>query len=203
MRYLRFYLVASLLWAGCGDTPLPRGDAAEGTDGQVDDLRLIVADGALSDGDQTSADSVPNPTYRWVTGPWSPCSVSCGPGQKAREVFCLDEQSNLKTDDASCAPPKPATLEDCNGGACPDCGTIATAAGHVGQWIVCSAFDPVAQQCEGLFLDGAGCVSFCAAAGLKCKEKWGSGETCQSKETLRLTCGEDSGHQTDWCVCGP
>lgn len=202
---LRFSLcfLGAVILAGCGDTPLPDRDGggagedlAGPRDGQFSDLRLIVGDGSASE-------TATTPTYRWVTGPWSPCSVTCGPGQKAREVFCLDELSNLQVDDANCPPPKPPTLEGCNGGACPDCSAIASAAGHVGQWLVCSAFDPVAQQCEGLFLDGAGCVAFCAAAGLKCKEKYGAGDTCQSKEALELTCGVDSGHQTDWCVCGP
>jgi len=54
--------------------------------------------------------------------------------------------------------------------------------------------------CAGVFLDGAGCQAFCAAAGLNCAESYGGQEGCIKEPENPLYCGE-TGHNSDWCEC--
>jgi hypothetical protein len=57
-------------------------------------------------------------------------------------------------------------------------------------------------HCAGVFTNGAGCVAFCAAAGLQCVARYGGEPGCQ-QEATQLGCSDQNGHQSDWCVCGP
>ncbi|XP_060579730.1 ADAMTS-like protein 1 isoform X1 [Ruditapes philippinarum] len=52
----------------------------------------------------------------WLTGPWSPCSVSCGYGQQKRKVVCRASSTDLCTTEH-----KPATVQKCFSGK--SCGT--------------------------------------------------------------------------------
>lgn len=61
---------------------------------------------------------------RWKTGEWTDCSKSCNdgsPGERTREVICVDESHEIETEDSEsyCAGPKPATRETCALQACP------------------------------------------------------------------------------------
>ena len=60
--------------------------------------------------------------------------------------------------------------------------------------------ETTATRCAGLFTNGAGCLSFCAAAGLRCAAHYGGEPGCQ-KESSSFGCSEDTGHQSDWCEC--
>ncbi|XP_043412466.1 papilin isoform X2 [Prionailurus bengalensis] len=58
-------------------------------------------------------------TKRWKTGPWSPCSASCGGGSQSRSVYCvLSDGAGVQeaTEEAECAglPGKPPTMRPCN-----------------------------------------------------------------------------------------
>lgn len=58
--------------------------------------------------------------------------------------------------------------------------------------------------CAGVFTDGSGCEAFCAAAGMDCVAKYGGEPGCQKEADYVLTCGEATGHDSDWCECeGP
>ncbi|XP_058511180.1 papilin [Ochotona princeps] len=72
---------------------------------------------------------------RWKTGPWSPCSVSCGGGSQSRSVYCvsLDGAGGQEAaEDAVCAglPGKPPASQACNLQRC--------AAWKAGPWAECS-----------------------------------------------------------------
>ncbi|XP_037357738.1 papilin [Talpa occidentalis] len=58
-------------------------------------------------------------TKRWKTGPWAPCSASCGGGSQSRSVYCVssDGAGVLEAaEEAECAglPRKPPTTQVCN-----------------------------------------------------------------------------------------
>uniref|UniRef100_A0A8C7AT42 Papilin, proteoglycan like sulfated glycoprotein n=1 Tax=Neovison vison TaxID=452646 RepID=A0A8C7AT42_NEOVI len=58
-------------------------------------------------------------TKRWRTGPWSPCSASCGGGSQSRSVYCVSSDgagSQEATGEAECAgqPGKPPATRACN-----------------------------------------------------------------------------------------
>ena len=46
------------------------------------------------------------------------------------------------------------------------------------------------------------CVMYCAAAGLKCKAKFGGEPGCMKEPANPKVCGVPTGHQSDWCECG-
>lgn len=55
----------------------------------------------------------------WKTGPWAPCSASCGGGSQARSVYCVwSDGAGVQeaVEDADCAgvPGKPPTTQACN-----------------------------------------------------------------------------------------
>ncbi len=61
---------------------------------------------------------------RWKTGEWTDCSKTCNdgePGERTREVICVDESHEIETEDQEsyCAGPKPVTREACAVEACP------------------------------------------------------------------------------------
>lgn len=56
--------------------------------------------------------------------------------------------------------------------------------------------------CDGVFTNGAGCVAFCAAAGLKCASRYGGSANCGGPELNNpLACEAYTGNQSDWCHC--
>ncbi len=66
-------------------------------------------------------------------------------------------------------------------------------------WEVCETGP---STCAGVFGDGAGCVAYCAAAGLVCQARYGGEPGCIKEPANPLDCFEDNGHQSDWCECG-
>ncbi|XP_056234445.1 A disintegrin and metalloproteinase with thrombospondin motifs 17 isoform X2 [Seriola aureovittata] len=59
--------------------------------------------------------------YRWVTGEWGSCSVTCGKGLQQREVVCvyhLQNGSLIHTRDLYCQGGKPPVLQGCEGRLC-------------------------------------------------------------------------------------
>ncbi|XP_012579846.1 PREDICTED: papilin [Condylura cristata] len=75
-------------------------------------------------------------TKRWKTGPWAPCSASCGGGSQSRSVYCaLSDGAGVleAADEAECAglPGKPPATQVCN--------TQRCAAWSVEPWGECSA----------------------------------------------------------------
>ena len=69
-----------------------------------------------------------------------------------------------------------------------------------GQWQVCES---TPTSCAAVFTDSAGCVEVCAAAGLACAQVFEDvDDACQPDRTLpELDC-TDTGHISDYCVCG-
>lgn len=60
--------------------------------------------------------------YRWDTGPFGACSVSCGGGERVRPVRCVqkDIANVVIVPDSECAPDMaPNTVEKCNQQHCP------------------------------------------------------------------------------------
>ncbi|XP_027945697.1 papilin isoform X1 [Eumetopias jubatus] len=58
-------------------------------------------------------------TKRWKTGPWSPCSASCGGGSQSRSVYCVSSDGagvQEAAEEAECAglPGKPPTTRACH-----------------------------------------------------------------------------------------
>ncbi|KAM6981431.1 A disintegrin and metalloproteinase with thrombospondin motifs 17 isoform 2-T3 [Aplochiton taeniatus] len=59
--------------------------------------------------------------YRWVTGEWGACSVTCTKGLQQREVMCVYQLQNgslIHARDLYCQGGKPATLQGCDGRLC-------------------------------------------------------------------------------------
>lgn len=55
----------------------------------------------------------------WKTGPWAPCSASCGGGSQVRSVYCVwsdgaGVQEAVKDADCAGLPGKPPTAQACN-----------------------------------------------------------------------------------------
>ncbi|ELK01030.1 Papilin [Pteropus alecto] len=58
-------------------------------------------------------------TKRWKTGPWAPCSASCGGGSQSRSVYCVwsdgaGVQEAVKEAECAGLPGKPPTTQACN-----------------------------------------------------------------------------------------
>ncbi|KAJ0001900.1 hypothetical protein NQD34_001696 [Periophthalmus magnuspinnatus] len=59
--------------------------------------------------------------YRWVTGEWGSCSVTCGKGLQQREVGCVYQLQNgslIHTRDLYCQSGKPPGVQACEGRLC-------------------------------------------------------------------------------------
>uniref|UniRef100_A0A8D8Q3J5 A disintegrin and metalloproteinase with thrombospondin motifs 9 n=1 Tax=Cacopsylla melanoneura TaxID=428564 RepID=A0A8D8Q3J5_9HEMI len=55
-----------------------------------------------------------SPYTMWRTGTWTPCSASCGEGERKRRVECYDKQSGKQVDEGSCSvKTMPAARERC------------------------------------------------------------------------------------------
>lgn len=97
-----------------------------------------------------------------------------------------------------------------------DCGTCP--AGEVcdqgqcrEQNVDCSGIDaqPAFELCEsspdhcaGVYTNGAGCIAYCAAAGLVCTARFGGEPGCQKEPDYPIDCNENNDHLSDWCACG-
>ncbi|XP_006865675.1 PREDICTED: papilin [Chrysochloris asiatica] len=74
-------------------------------------------------------------TKRWKTGPWAPCSASCGGGSQSRSVYCVSVSGSgdqEAVEEAECVglPGKPPATQACNLQRC--------AAWSLGPWGECS-----------------------------------------------------------------
>jgi hypothetical protein len=65
-----------------------------------------------------NTDPCPSP-FAWVTGSFSPCSVTCGGGTQVRTVVCQNTTTNTTVADGNCTDPKPASSQTCNTSPCP------------------------------------------------------------------------------------
>jgi len=103
-----------------------------------------------------------------------------------------DAQSPASPEEFHRGPPgfQPPTTEELN------CELIPLANAS---WDLCFAST---QHCEATFGDGAGCAEVCAAAGLACTAAYENrdGLCAPNLDLPTLSC--DSGHQSDYCVCG-
>jgi hypothetical protein len=52
-----------------------------------------------------------------------------------------------------------------------------------------------------VYTNGAGCIAYCAAAGLVCVARFGGEPNCQKEATV-IPCNENNTHMSDWCECG-
>ncbi len=68
--------------------------------------------------------------YTWSTGAYTPCSATCGSGDKTRSVVCINTASGQPVADPYCTTVKPASIELC---ALPNC----VPAWVVSPWTVC------------------------------------------------------------------
>ena len=77
-----------------------------------------------------------------------------------------------------------------------DCSGIATKG-----WELCNVSD---NSCAAVFTDSAGCLEVCAAAGLGCTAVYENVDGACSPDNSKppLSCVPESGHQSDYCVCG-
>eukprot|EP00062_Callorhinchus_milii_P009908 gi/632954349/ref/XP_007892911.1/ PREDICTED: A disintegrin and metalloproteinase with thrombospondin motifs 20 [Callorhinchus milii] len=79
--------------------------------------------------------------YIWITGEWSQCSTTCGPGYQQRMVYCNQAQSSQdhyshylqSTIFNGCPKPRPSDFQECNLRECPPTGSW-----RMGGWSKCS-----------------------------------------------------------------
>ncbi|MBI5526197.1 MAG: hypothetical protein HY897_07665 [Deltaproteobacteria bacterium] len=64
------------------------------------------------------------------------------------------------------------------------------------EWELCESGP---NRCAGVYLDGAGCAAYCAAAGMICTEAYGGDPGCAKRTLEPVSC--NSGHKSDWCEC--
>ena len=76
-----------------------------------------------------------NNKYIWRHGDWSPCSATCGGGQKARQVECFDSQGQKIEQEMCLSVMQPPSEDSCNQEPCP--------AWNYGQWNKCD------KPCDG------------------------------------------------------
>lgn len=104
-----------------GGTELLKATCVRADDGSM------VSDhycGGERPGDETLECNTQKCLARWKTGGWTDCSKTCNdghPGERTREVICVDESHDIETEDQEsyCAGPKPVTRETCALQACP------------------------------------------------------------------------------------
>ncbi|XP_008163635.2 ADAMTS-like protein 3 isoform X1 [Chrysemys picta bellii] len=89
---------------------------------------------------------------RWETGPWRPCSATCGVGIQTRDVYCQQPEGSIVTNE-DCKDEKPHALQACNQIDCPP-------AWHVEEWQQCSRTCGGGTQsrkvhCKQLLTDGS------------------------------------------------
>jgi hypothetical protein len=58
-----------------------------------------------------------------------------------------------------------------------------------------------ATTCSGVYTNGDGCNTFCAAAGMECVARYGGEPGCQQEPNYPIPCDENNGHASDWCEC--
>lgn len=121
--------------------------------------------------------------------------VFCTVGGTCRLV--LDGTDDTKSDAAdvttfellSCEPSAPPLPGRCDG-----IRAVAT-------YEVCVETDTT---CEGVFSNGEGCATYCAAAGMTCVGAFGGEPGCMKEANNPLPCDPPSGHASDYCACqGP
>ncbi|XP_072165271.1 A disintegrin and metalloproteinase with thrombospondin motifs 3-like [Diadema setosum] len=67
---------------------------------------------------ETEQCGLPKCPSTWKTGAWSPCSVTCGPGVKQRNVTCIVPEGALEVD-YECTGLQPPSTKSCQKDACP------------------------------------------------------------------------------------
>lgn len=75
---------------------------------------------------------------RWVSGPWSTCTMTCGGGTQTRSITCQDQSNTVIASSQCDAPSSPPTLQACN---------LDTCDGY--RWKPCPSFYPCTAQCNG------------------------------------------------------
>jgi hypothetical protein len=58
-----------------------------------------------------------------------------------------------------------------------------------------------ATSCAGVFTNGVGCATFCAAVGGTCTAAFGGEPGCSKESQNPLSCTQNSGHASDYCEC--
>lgn len=58
-----------------------------------------------------------------------------------------------------------------------------------------------ATTCAGNYLNGAGCKTYCAAAGMVCTARFGGDKGCKKEPQNPISCNASNGHLSDWCEC--
>eukprot|EP00930_Biecheleria_cincta_P015824 TRINITY_DN13066_c0_g1_i2.p1 TRINITY_DN13066_c0_g1~~TRINITY_DN13066_c0_g1_i2.p1 ORF type:complete len:2717 (+),score=246.04 TRINITY_DN13066_c0_g1_i2:840-8153(+) len=118
----------------------------------------------------------------WLTGPWSGCSSSCGPGQRNRFTSCPSGEA------ADCPVPAPAITQDCY--AISDCGW------QVKPWGACDASCGDGSRSRSVACSGPGGDTDCALAGARPRTV----EVCRSTAGCSWQVGTWGNCSSD---CGP
>jgi hypothetical protein len=119
----------------------------------------------------------------------------CLPGGNCRLVLDGDDGASDAADITT------FRLESCGNQPAPDAGVPTGPCGGIranSNYEVCVEQPGV---CHGVFTNGAGCVAFCAAAGMVCTARFGGEPGCQKEPQNVLGCSDNNGHQSDWCEC--
>lgn len=157
-----------------------------------------ASENRTDDADYTAYDDVGGSQKKVVSQLGGGCTeaeiadIYCLVGGSCRLV--LDGTDDMKSDAAdvttfellSCDAPTPPEPGRCDG------------IRAVPAYEVCDETDTT---CKGVFSDGAGCVAYCAAAGMDCVASYGGEPGCMMEANNPLPCDPPSGHASDWCEC--
>ncbi|MEC7525582.1 MAG: hypothetical protein VYE22_37215 [Myxococcota bacterium] len=132
---------------------------------------------------------------------WSILSLTlaaCGDPEPAEDAGRAAEDARVAPMDARVAPMDARVADDA--GALPSCAEVAADRG----WSLCredSGEDGA--RCEVVFEDGAGCAEVCAALGRPCTASYDDRPgACEPRTDLPALGCADTGHGSDYCVCG-
>jgi len=188
-------LATAVLWSTCGGGTIHGGDTSDAAGADGSSMDGSSTDGASTDG-APSMDANTSLTDAATQTDASPPDGGCLPTNCAtlgHECGQWDDGCSSTLDCGPCSAP-----ETCQNGTCEGPAVDCSGIDNHPTFELC---DSGPDYCAGVFTNGEGCGTFCAAAGLLCSARYGGDTGCVQEPQNVLSCGDNNGHLSDWCEC--